>query len=315
MTLPGYLVVGGAGFIGSHLVSRLVERAQVTVVDDFSSGHRQRLAPAIATGRCDLREGSVFDAELMQSAMRGKIAVFHLSANPDARRGLDNPLLDLEEGTLATHAVLDAMRRTDVKALVFASSATVYGTARNACREQDLGVLPISLYGASKLASEALISAHVECFDLTAWIFRLGNVIGPHATHGAAFDFLTRLGRDPEQLTVLGDGSQSKPYVYVADAVEAMLFGFEHAADPLNVFNVAPPDATTVRSVAEKCVAHSKNPRANIVYSGGSRGWRGDVPHSRLDSSALAALGYALPRGSDEAVLLGVTELAREILG
>lgn len=315
MTLPSYLVVGGAGFIGSHLVARLVERARVTVVDDFSSGRRELLAPAIATGRCDLREGSVFDAELMQSAMRGKIAVFHLSANPDARRGLDNPLLDLEQGTLATHAVLDAMRRTDVKALIFASSATVYGMAASACREPDLGALPISLYGASKLASEALISAHVECFGLTAWTFRLGNVIGPHATHGAAFDFLTRLGRDPEQLTVLGDGGQSKPYVHVSDAVEAMLFGFEHAAEPLNVFNVGPPDATTVRSIAEKCVAHSRNPRANIVYTGGPRGWRGDVPHSRLDGSALAGLGYTLPRSSDEAVRLGVAELAREILG
>jgi len=313
MTLPRYLVVGGAGFIGSHLVSRLVERAEVTVVDDFSSGRREYLAPAVATGRCDLREGSVFDAELMLSVMRGKIAVFHLSANPEARRGLDNPVLDLEQGTLATHAVLDAMRRADVKGLVLASSGTVYGMARDACREADLGALPISLYGASKLASEALVSAHVECFGLTAWIFRLGNVIGPRATHGAAFDFLNRLARDPQQLMVLGDGNQSKPYVYVTDAVEAMLFGFEHAADPLNVYNVAPADATTVRALAQECVAHSRNPAASIVYSGGQRGWRGDVPHSRLDASALAALGYVLPRSSDQAMQLGVSELSREI--
>jgi UDP-glucose 4-epimerase len=313
MTLPRYLVVGGAGFIGSHLVSRLVERAEVTVVDDFSSGRREYLAPAVATGRCDLREGSVFDAELMLSVMRGKIAVFHLSANPEARRGLDNPALDLEQGTLATHAVLDAMRRTDVKGLVLASSGTVYGMARDACREGDLGALPISLYGASKLASEALVSAHVECFGLTAWIFRLGNVIGPRATHGAAFDFLTRLARDPQQLMVLGDGNQSKPYVYVTDAVDAMLFGFEHAADPLNVYNVAPADATTVRALAQECVAHSRNPAASIVYGGGQRGWRGDVPHSRLDASALAALGHVLPRSSDQAMRLGVSELSREI--
>jgi UDP-glucose 4-epimerase len=314
MTLPRYLVVGGAGFIGSHLVSRLVERAEVTVVDDLSSGRREHLAAAMASGRCELREGSVFDAELLSSVMRGKIAVFHLSANPEARRGLDNPLLDLEQGTLATHAVLDAMRRADVKGLVLASSGTVYGMARAACREEDLGALPISLYGASKLASEALVSAHVECFGLTAWIFRLGNVIGPRATHGAAFDFLTRLRQDPEQLTVLGDGSQSKPYVYVADAVEAMLFGFEHAAEPLNVYNVAPADASSVRSVAERCVAHSANPGARIVYSGGPRGWRGDIPHSRLDPAALAALGYQVPRDSDAAVAVGVRELAQEIL-
>jgi UDP-glucose 4-epimerase len=315
MTLPGYLVVGGAGFIGSHLVSRLVERAHVTVLDDLSSGRREFLEPALASGRCELRECSVFDVESLLSAMRGKIAVFHLSANPEARRGLEQPMLDLEQGTLATHAVLEAMRRTGVKGLVLASSGTVYGEARSACREGDLGALPISLYGASKLASEALVSAHVECFGLTAWIFRLGNVIGPRATHGVAFDFLTRLKQDPDQLVVLGDGNQSKPYLYVADAVEAMLYGFEHAADPLNVFNVAPPDATTVRSIAEQCVARSKNPSAHIVYGGGQRGWRGDIPHSRLDASALKALGYALPRSSDEAVTLGVSELGQEIFG
>ncbi len=315
VTLPAYLVIGGAGFIGSHLVDRLVERAQVTVLDDLSSGRREHLAAALATGRCQLREGSVFDAELLTSAMRGKIAVFHLSANPEARRGLEQPMLDLEQGTLATHAVLDAMRRTEVRGLVLASSGSVYGTARSACREQDLGALPISLYAASKLASEALVSAHVECFGLTAWIFRLGNVIGPRATHGAAFDFLHRLRVEPHALRVLGDGQQSKPYVHVSEAVSAMLFGFEHAADPLNVFNVAPPDACAVSRIAELCVAHSSNPQAHIVYGTGQRGWRGDVPHSRLDASALAALGFVLERSSDEAVSAGVRELAREILG
>jgi UDP-glucose 4-epimerase len=315
MTLPSYLVVGGAGFIGSHLVARLAERARVTVLDDLSSGRAEWLEPSVARGNCELRVGSVFDSELLFSAMRGKIAVFHLSANPDARRGLEQPMLDVEQGTLATHAVLDAMRRTGVKGLVLASSATVYGMARTVCREGDLGALPISLYGASKLASEALVSAHVECFGITAWIFRLGNVIGAHGTHGAAFDFLTRLRQEPSQLTVLGDGNQSKPYVHVADCVDAMLFGFEHAADPLNVFNVAPEGASTVRNVAEHCVAASKNPGAAIVYTGGQRGWRGDVPHSRLDASALAALGYQVPRSSDEAVVVGVRELAQEILG
>jgi UDP-glucose 4-epimerase len=315
MTMPSYLVVGGAGFIGSHLVSRLVERAQVTVLDDLSSGRQAFLDSAMASGRCELRIGSVFDADLLSSCLRGKIAVFHLSANPEARLGLEQPMLDLEQGTLATHAVLDAMRRNGVKGLVFASSGTVYGLSRSVCREQDLGNLPISLYGASKLASEALVSAHVECFGISAWIFRFGNVIGPRATHGAAFDFLQRLAREPEQLTVLGDGQQSKPYLYVTDAVDAMLFGFEHAADPLNVFNVAPPGASTVRAVAELCVAHSKNPSARIVYTGGQRGWRGDVPHCRLDGSALAALGFTLSRSSDEAVALGVRELAQEIFG
>lgn len=313
MTLPSYLVVGGAGFIGSHLVARLVERARVTVLDDLSSGRREWLEPAIASGRCELRVGSVFDRELLTQSMRGRITVFHLSANPEARRGLEQPLLDLEQGTLATSAVLDAMQRTGVKGLVLTSSGSVYGMARSACAESDLGALPISLYGASKLASEALLSAHVECFGISAWIFRLGNVIGPHATHGAAFDFLTRLKHDSAQLTVLGDGNQSKPYVYVGDCVDAMLYGFEHAAEPLNVFNVAPEGGTPVRRVAEQCVACSPNPAASIVFSGGQRGFRGDIPHSRLDGAALAALGHVWPRSSDQAVDFGVAELAREI--
>lgn len=315
MTLPGYLVVGGAGFIGSHLVDRLIERAHVTVIDDLSSGRREHLASAIASGRCELREGSVFDAELLTAAMRGKIAVFHLSANPEASRGLEQPMLDLEQGTLATQAVLEAMRRSEVKGLVLASSASVYGISRSACREQDLGSLPISLYAASKLASEALVSAYVECFGITAWIFRLGNVIGSRGTHGAPFDFLHRLRAEPHELRVLGDGHQSKPYLHVSDAVEAMLFGFEHAADPLSIFNVAPPDATTVKTLAELCVAHSTNPQAHITFGSGQRGWRGDVPHSRLDASALAELGFAIKRTSDEAARLGVFELAREIMG
>jgi UDP-glucose 4-epimerase len=309
------LVVGGAGFIGSHLVERLVERAEVTVLDDLSSGGRPQLEAALASGRCELRVGSVFDSELLSSAMRGKIAVFHLSANPEARRGLEQPLLDLEQGTLATHAVLDAMRRTGVKALVLSSSGTVYGASRSVCREADLGALPISLYGASKLASEALVSAHVECFGISGWIFRLGNVIGPRATHGAAFDFLSRLKQDPEQLTVLGDGSQSKPYLHVGDAVDGMLFGFEHAANPLNVFNLAPDGGSSVRYLAERCVACSPQPAARILYTGGQRGWLGDIPQSRLDAAKLAALGYSLPRSSDEAIELGVTQLAREIFG
>ncbi len=315
MTLPSYLVVGGAGFIGSHLVERLVERGQVTVLDDLSSGRREWLEPSVATGRCEVLVGSVFDRDLLSRAMRAKIVVFHLSANPEARLGLENTSLDVEQGTLATHAVLDAARRAAVKGIVLASSGTVYGDTGRACREQDLGALPVSLYGASKLASEALVSAYVACFGLMAWIFRLGNVIGPRARHGAAFDFLTRLKQDGRELHVLGNGKQSKPYLHVVDCVEAMLFGFEHAAEPLNIFNVAPVDATRVERIAELCVACSADRGARIVYGAGERGWPGDVPQSRLDGARLAQLGYSMPRSSDQAAELGVAELAREILG
>jgi len=313
VTWPSFLVVGGAGFIGSHLVERLVERGQVTVLDDLSSGRSELLDAAVASGRCELRVGSVFHPEVLRRSLLGKHAVFHLSANPEARRGLDDTGLDIQQGTLATHAVLEAMRLGGVKHLVLASSGTVYGNSSRPCGEADLGALPVSLYGASKLASEALVSAHVECFGLMAWIFRLGNVIGPRATHGAAFDFLRQLKHNPLELRVLGDGNQSKPYVYVEDCVDALLFGFEHAAQPLNIYNVAPYDATPVSSVAELCVACSPGPRARIVYTGGKRGWPGDVPQSRLNATRLTELGYTLPRTSDQAVKHGVPLLAREV--
>jgi UDP-glucose 4-epimerase len=315
MKLPCYLVVGGAGFIGSHLVERLVARGHVTVLDDLSNGRAENLEPAMKSGRCELRPGSLFDAELLAACLAGKAAVFHLSANPEARLGLENTKLDVEQGTLATHAVLDASRRVGVRAVVLASSGTVYGSTSDVCREEDLGALPISLYGASKLASEALLSAYVECFGFVGWIFRLGNVIGPRASHGAAFDFLTRLKQRPEALTVLGDGQQSKPYLHVQDCVDAMLFGFEHSAEPLNVFNVAPPDTASVSRVAELCVACLPGKVTPISYAGGNRGWLGDVPQSRLSSAKLAELGYTLPRTSEQALQVGIPALAKEILG
>lgn len=305
------LVVGGAGFIGSHLVDRLVEHGPVTVFDDMSIGKHAFLAHH--GERVTLVERTALDLDALAGAMHGHDVVFHLAANPEARWGLENTRLDLEQGTIATYHVLEAMRRTDVARLVFASSGTVYGDTRRTCREDDLGRLPISLYGASKLACEALICAFVECFGLRAWIFRFGNVVGPRATHGCALDFLRKLAATPTELEVLGDGKQAKPYLHVSDCVDGILFGFEHASDRLNVFNLTPPDVTNVTRIAKLCVAASPHPQARIRYTGGDRGWPGDVPRSRLAPGRMAELGWTVRNTSDEAVARAVSELAREV--
>lgn len=310
------LVVGGAGFIGSHLVDRLVLRGPVTIYDNLSVGRRSFVASHLDAGRASLVVADALDLEALATAMEGHDVVFHLSANPEARWGLERTRLDLEQGTLATYNVLEAMRRTGVPRLVFASSGTVYGETDAVVAEGDLGPLPISLYGASKLAGEALISAFVSCFSLEARIFRFGNVVGPRGTHGAILDFLQKLQRtEGRELEVLGDGQQSKPYLFVGDCADGLLFGLEHATGPLAIHNLAPPDTTRVERIAALCVAHSPYPNAPIRFTGGDRGWKGDVPRSRMSPDKLAALGFRVRHTSDEAVELAVRAVAREVFG
>jgi UDP-glucose 4-epimerase len=312
---PKFFVLGGAGFIGNHLVERLMSRGSVTVFDNLSVGRREFIAPSLASGRARLVVADALNLAELEAAVAGHDVVFHLAANPEARAGLVNTRLDLEQGTIVTYNMLEATRRAGVAKLVLASSGTVYGDTPRACREDELGQLPISLYGASKLASEAQVSAFVSCFGLKAWIFRFGNVIGPRGTHGAALDFLNKLNADPEELEVLGDGRQSKPYVHVTDCVAGILFGLEHANEPLNVLNLAPRDFTTVQRIAELCIAHSPFPNAGIRFTGGERGWPGDVPTSRLDPSKLESLGFRVSRSSDQAVAEAVRALAQEVFG
>ena len=308
-------VIGGCGFIGSHLVDRLVERGPVTVFDNLSVGKRAFVSAHLDSGRAQLVKGDVLDLAALQQAMAGHDLVAHLAANPEARWGLERTRLDLEQGTIATYNVLEAMRLNGLPRLLMASSGTVYGETARSCNESDLGQLPISLYGASKLAGEAMISAFSSCFGLQAWIYRFGNVVGPRGTHGAALDFLNKLMKDGSQLEVLGDGRQAKPYLSVSDCVDGMLFGLAHADEPLNIFNLAPGDVTSVAHIAALCVAASPYPDARIHYTGGDRGWPGDIPRSQMDASKIANLGWRVRHSSDEAVQLAVTALAAEVFG
>jgi UDP-glucose 4-epimerase len=309
-------VIGGAGFIGSHLVDLLVERGPVRVYDNLSVGKPEFIASHLATGRAVLVQADALDLASLTEAMRGQDVVFHLAANPEARWGLERTRLDLEQGTIATYNALEAARLTGVGKFVFASSGTVYGSAQGACAEGDLGHLPISLYGASKFAGEAMLSAFVECFGLEGFICRFGNVVGDRGTHGAILDFCKKLKARPDTLDVLGDGRQAKPYLHVTDCAAGLLFVLDNArGERPPVFNLAPPDTTSVKRIAELCVAASPNPAARIEYGSSSQGWPGDVPRSVLNPEKLASLGFRVKHTSDEAVGLAVAQVAREVFG
>jgi len=304
------LVTGGAGFIGSHLVDRLVaDGHRVTVYDNLSLGRRELVEPALQRG-ATLVVADVLDLERLESAMRGHEVVWHLAANSDIRQGTRSTRLDLEQGTLATYNVLEAMRRTGAAGIRFASSSVVYGEPDRFPTPEDHGpLLPISLYGAAKLAAEGLITAFVHCHGLRAHIFRFANIIGPRSTHGILHDFAAKLRADPTRLEVLGDGTQQKAYLGVDDCVEAMLFVEANAHAPVNLYNLGTGDSVTVARIAELVRERWTGGRAALCYTGGDRGWAGDVPRMLLDVSRLARLGWRARRGSEAAVQLALSQL------
>jgi UDP-glucose 4-epimerase len=307
-------VIGGAGFIGSHLVDALAAGgARVTVIDDFSVGRREFLARsshAIDIVALHVAHAPT-DVARLAEVIAGHDVVFHLAANPEARWGLENTFLDVEQNTLTTWAALEAMRKSRVGTFVLASSGTVYGDIADPVGEAHGPLQPISLYGASKLASEGLTSAFAHCFDQRGLVMRFGNVVGSRGTHGAALDFIKKLEATPTRLEVLGDGRQAKPYLHVSDCVAGILFALANAPGPFDCFNLAPPDVTSVREIAEAVVAEM-GVDARIEYTGGDRGWPGDVPRSRLKPDKLAELGFRVRLGSTEAMRRAVGELVRE---
>jgi UDP-glucose 4-epimerase len=308
-------VIGGAGFIGSHLVDLLVERGPVTIYDNLSVGKPDFVRAHLDSKRATLIQKDALDLEALTEAVKGHDVVYHLAANPEARWGLERTRLDLEQGTIATYNALEACRLAGVKRFVFSSSGTVYGNNPEPCGEMDLGHLPFSLYGASKLAGEALVASYVECFGLHAAIARFGNVVGSRSTHGAILDFCKKLEAHPEYLDVLGDGTQSKPYLHVTDCAAGLLFIEQNAKEPLGVYNLGPDTWTSVRKIAELVVAASPHPRARIELGTTPQGWPGDVPTSRLKVDKLARLGFRVRYTSDEAVELAVREVVREVFG
>ena len=310
------LVTGGAGFIGSHLIARLVARGDdVVVIDNLSSGDVGFIQPHLDNGRVRLVEGDICNPADVGRAMAMEIdCVFHLAANPDIRLGTRITDTDLQQGTVATYNILEAMRLNDVGRIVFASSSVVYGEDAPLPTPEDHGpCMPISLYGASKQAGEGLISSWVGTFGLQAWIFRFANIIGARGTHGVIFDFIHKLKNEPTRLEVLGAGLQEKSYMEVGDCVDAMLHVMANAHQPLNLFNLGSHDTASVRRIAEIVVEVTGCADARIEYTGGDRGWAGDIPRARLGIDKMLQTGFDVAMNSEEAIRYTATCLLDEI--
>lgn len=318
------LVTGGAGFIGSHLIDALLADTtvgEVRVLDNFSSGRSEHYAQHKDDSRLKVHAIELLEGEKIRPFFDGVNTVFHLAANPDARYGIANTRLDLEQETIVTYNVLEAMRLVKVPQIVFSSSGTVYGDVGTTVTHEGLGpCLPTSLYGAGKLASEGLISAFCSTFGMRAVIFRFGNILGERTTHGAVFDFIRQLARNPDELKVLGNGFQAKPYVYVKDLAAGLVFGkkkcAEMEASRFDVFNLAPDGATNVRFIVKELLSKlGLDGQTKIQYGDTPGGWPGDVPQSRMNSSKLAGAGFPLARSSDEAVKLAIGRIIDWLAG
>jgi UDP-glucose 4-epimerase len=287
-------VTGGAGFIGSSLVDRLVaEGHQVVAFDNFSTGRREFVAPALTHPRFTLIEGDTLDLPGLTRAMAGCDVVFHLAANADVRFGTEHPKKDLEQNTIATFHVLEAMRANGIKRIAFSSTGSVYGEAHVFPTPED-APFPVqtSLYGASKLAGEGLIAAYGSGFGFEGCIFRFVSILGERYTHGHVFDFYRNLRQDPTRLTVLGNGKQRKSYLYIGDCLDALLLAMDKTRRTIEVYNLGTNEYVEVNdSIGWICERLGITPR--LEYTGGDRGWIGDNPFIFLDNAKMRGLGWA----------------------
>ncbi len=308
-----YFVTGGAGFIGSHLVDRLLNMGAVTVYDNLSSGKKDFIGHHLGRNDFHFIQADLLEFATLREAMRGHDVIFHMAANPDARAGIEDTDLDLKQGTIATYNVLEAMRLNGIKEIVFSSSSTVYGETPVKPISEDYGpLLPISLYGASKLACEGLITAFCHLFNMQAWIFRFANVVGARATHGVILDFINKLENNPGELEILGDGSQEKPYIHVEDCVEGILYGFQHSNGQVNIFNLGTSASTCVSTIARMLLEQMGLADVKLKYTGGKRGWPGDVPQVRFDTLRMEKLGWKPRYTSDEAVHEAIKDILKK---
>ena len=307
--MSAFFIVGGAGFIGSHFVERLLRdatAARVTIYDNMSSGRAWHFADQLDDRRFTAIRGDATDLPMLAESMSGHDTVIHLASNPDISKARIKPDIDFYEGTLLSHQVVEAMRLSGAKTILYASGSGVYGDlGETEAYERDAIGQPISTYGASKMAGETLISCILRLVaGMRGRAFRFGNVVGPRQTHGVAFDFIRKLIADPARLEILGNGTQSKSYIHVDDTIDAVLTAYRQATPSYDVYNVATGDYTTVTEIAELVVECLGLDRQNVkfYYGEGPRGWEGDIPVVRLSTEHIRALGWRCKRSSREAV-------------
>lgn len=301
-----YFITGGAGFIGSNMVDRILsldETNSVTVFDDLRSGHEEYLSHHMGHPNFTFVRGDLLELDAVKAAIGGHDFVFHFAANADIAKSMTDTSLDVNLSVITTYNVLEAMRVAGVRKIAYSSGSGVYGDVGDLATAEDFGpLLPISLYGAAKISAESLISAFCYMFDMQGWIFRFANVVGVRQTHGVVYDFVRRLLCDGTRLPIMGDGTQSKSYVDVTDVLDAMLFCIANAGETVNTFNAGTDDHITVAEIAQRVIRFMKLKDIELDFSGGDRGWKGDVPIVRLDLRKIHAVGWKARYTSAEAI-------------
>jgi UDP-glucose 4-epimerase len=288
-----FFVTGAAGFIGSNMVDRLLQAGHFVIgYDNFSTGQERFLEQALASPRFTLVRGDTLDLPALTAAMRGAEFVFHFAANADVRFGTEHPRKDLEQNTIATYNVLEAIRANNIRRIAFSSTGSVYGEAQVIPTPED-APFPIqtSLYGASKLAGEGLIQAYCEGYGFQGYIFRFVSILGERYSHGHVFDFYKGLLKNPEELSILGNGQQRKSYLYVQDCVDAIFFVIEKAQAKINIYNLGADEYCQVNDSIGWITGHL-GLVPNLKYTGGERGWIGDNPFIFLDTTKIRSLGW-----------------------
>ena len=313
------LVTGGAGFIGSHVVDFLMRNGlEVNVLDNLSRGSKENLSRWLENEHFKLFIGDCLRREDIRKAIEDCCIVFHLAANAEVRLGSKDTKVDLEQNVIATHNILEEMRHSDMaNTIVFTSTSTVYGDASVIPTPEDYGPLkPISLYGASKLACEAMISAYSHLFDIKAVVYRFANIVGSRSRHGVIWDFIHKLTVNPRELEILGDGTQSKSYLHVSDCVEAFIVGLKTVKEGFDIFNVGSEDRVDVNTIARIVIEEMGLEDVKLRYKmdiKGGRGWLGDVKFMLLDISKLKSLGWRPRHNSAESIRLATREILTEL--
>ncbi len=301
-----YFIAGGAGFIGSHLCRKIFREdndPEITIYDNFSSGKRWHLEEVTGNKNFKVIEGDIKDIELLSASVKGSDIVYHFASNPDIAKAMTQPDIDFWEGTYLTNNVLEAMRRTGVKNLLYASGSGVYGDIKLTEADEDFSPqLPISTYGASKLSCEVMICSYCYMFDMNAAAFRFANVVGPNQTHGVGYDFVKKLFKDNSKLEILGDGTQSKSYIYVDDVLNAMRLIEKDYLKGYSYFNVGTKDYITVKEIADIAVSILELKNVEYLFSGGDRGWKGDVPVVRFNTDKIRSKGWKNKYSAFEAI-------------
>ena len=298
------LITGGAGFIGSHLADRLLEKGHhVTCIDNFILGNKDNVEGALEKDNFQLVELDLFDLDELNKLFKANHFefVYHLAANSDIQKGTKSTTTDLTQTFMTTYNILEAMRENEVKNILFTSSSAVFGTYEGPI-DEDIVMRPESLYGAGKAASESYIRAFSNLYDINSWIIRLANTVGGRLTHGIIFDFINKIKHNDKELVVLGDGKQAKPYMHVDDLIDCMLYIVDNSNDRVNTFNVGPEDRITVEEIA-KLTLEIYGGNQKITYTGGSSGWKGDIPTYLQNTKKIKTLGWKPRYNSREAII------------